>query len=62
MLEDLSFSQVAACECLHSLVLYMLGKSVTQPQGTKKVRITKHLVQLTKTTLITIRNDHMSVA
>ena len=29
--------KVAACEALHSLVLYMLGKSVTQPQG-KKVR------------------------
>lgn len=29
-------TKVAACESLHSLVLYMLGKSVTQPQGTKK--------------------------
>ncbi|XP_027045855.1 DNA-dependent protein kinase catalytic subunit-like [Pocillopora damicornis] len=29
-------TKVAACECLHSLVLYMLGRSVTQPQGFKK--------------------------
>ncbi|XP_022778667.1 DNA-dependent protein kinase catalytic subunit-like isoform X5 [Stylophora pistillata] len=29
-------TKVAACECLHSLVHYMLGKSVTQPQGFKK--------------------------
>ncbi|XP_067044034.1 DNA-dependent protein kinase catalytic subunit-like isoform X2 [Acropora muricata] len=26
-------TKVAACEALHSLVLYMLGKSVTQPHG-----------------------------
>ncbi|KAL9956083.1 hypothetical protein ACROYT_G037506 [Oculina patagonica] len=39
-------TKVAACESLHSLVLYMLGKSVTQPQGTKKSpmeRLWKHV-------------------
>ena len=30
------FFQVAACELLHSLVLYMLGRAVTQPEGGKK--------------------------
>ncbi|XP_068717854.1 DNA-dependent protein kinase catalytic subunit-like isoform X1 [Montipora capricornis] len=28
-------TKVAACESLHSLILYVLGKSVTQPQGKK---------------------------